>query len=510
MKKTILLLYVISICLGCAQNNVENQNVVATQNGKVEGYTDGEIQIFKGIPFAQPPVGELRWKSPQPVKDWEGVKECMEFGPSPIQNTPEPFLCWTEEFIAKPEPLSEDCLYLNVWTPAQKKDEKLPVFVWIYGGGLSSGSANCDIYDGKQMAEQGVVFVSLNYRVGVLGFMAHPELSEESGHNASGNYGFMDQLQGLKWIQENIAAFGGDPNNVTIAGQSAGSFSVNAQITSPLASGYFDKAICQSGGILGGRLMQDLNTAEGQGVKFMESANVSSIDELREVPATKLQELSNNPDVGRFGVVLDDYFLPKDLSGHFKEGNHNQVSVMTGWVTGDSNLLPTGEVTKESFSSMVQERFGPDADEFLKMFPAKTDQEALQSQQKMNLLSFAGVSSYLLAEYMDKEVWLYEFTHVPTDKPGFPNYGAFHTSEVPFALHTLDQWKRPWQTEERKLEDQMSAYWVNFAKNGNPNGQGLPEWPSYNNGGGELLTIDTDAMEMNTKYSEEFQFLSQD
>ncbi|MDF0716834.1 carboxylesterase family protein [Muricauda sp. 334s03] len=501
MRKLIFIFLIVS-SLGYGQT------IVKIQNGKVEGYTEGEVTIFKGIPFAQPPVGELRWQAPQPVKDWEGLKECKEFGPSPIQNAPEPFLCWTEEFIAKPEPLSEDCLYLNVWTPAKNKDEKLPVFVWIYGGGLSSGSANCDIYDGHQMAEQGVVFVSLNYRVGVLGFMAHPGLSKESGHNASGNYGFMDQLQGLKWIQENIEAFGGDPNNVTIAGQSAGSFSVNVQIASPLSNGYFQKAICQSGGILGNQMMQDIDSAEKQGVNFMESANASSIQELRRMPAEKLQELSNDPNVGRFGVVLDDYFLPKDLMEHFKAGKHNQVKVMTGWVTGDSNLFPIVEVTTESFNSMAKERFGAGADEFLKMFPAQTDEEALRSQQKMNLLSFAGVPSYLLAKYMKDEVWMYEFAHVPIDKPGFPNYGAFHTSEVPFALHTLDQWNRDWQTDERKLEDQMSAYWVNFAKFGNPNGNGLPIWSSYNQNGGKMLLFETDTLELNTKYLDELRFLT--
>ena len=199
MKKLIVLLFI--------SLSVYSQSVVETVQGKVKGYSSGNIDIYKGIPFAQPPIGELRWKAPQPVLPWEGIKECTDFGPSPIQNTPEPFLCWTEEFIAKPEPLSEDCLYLNVWTPANKQDDKLPVFVWIYGGGLSSGSANCDIYDGEQMAQQGVVFVSLNYRVGVLGFMAHPELSAESGYNASGNYGFMDQLQALKWVTGKYICF---------------------------------------------------------------------------------------------------------------------------------------------------------------------------------------------------------------------------------------------------------------------------------------------------------------
>ncbi|MFY7910296.1 MAG: carboxylesterase/lipase family protein, partial [Emticicia sp.] len=218
------------------------QTTVQTANGKVEGYAKENVRIFKGIPFAAPPVGELRWKAPQAVKNWSDVRKCTGFSASPIQNKPAPFYCWTEEFIAKPEPLSEDCLYLNVWTTAKSAKEKQPVMVWIYGGGLNSGSANCDIYDGEELSKKGVVFVNINYRVGVLGFMAHPELSKESGYNASGNYGFLDQIAALKWVQKNIAAFGGDPSNVTILGQSAGAFSVNAMIASPLAKGLFHKA----------------------------------------------------------------------------------------------------------------------------------------------------------------------------------------------------------------------------------------------------------------------------
>jgi len=502
MKKLVVLFLIVSL-------TTYAQTIVETSVGKVEGYMQDDIQIFKGIPFAMPPVDELRWKAPQPVQPWKGTKQCKEFGPSPIQNKPEPFLCWTEEFIAKPEPLSEDCLYLNVWTPAKEPTEKLPVFVWIYGGGLSSGSANCDIYDGTEMAQQGVVYVSLNYRVGVLGFMAHPELSEESGHNASGNYGFMDQLEALKWIQENIHAFGGDPNNVTIAGQSAGAFSVNAQIASPLAKNTFQKAICQSGGILGGRLMQDLTSAEKQGKKIADLAQVKSIEELRKIPAATLQQLSDNESIGRFGVVLDDYFLPKDLLAHFRAGRQNQVSVMTGWVSGDGNLFPAEGSGAEGFKKSAVENYGEKADGFLKLFPAESDEEAKASQEKLNLLSFAGTPSYLISKFMDKDVWVYEFTHVPTDKPGFPNYGAFHTSEVPFALHTLDQWDRAWKPEERDLENKMSAYWVNFAKTGNPNGEGLPKWNTYEAAHGELLIIDTDAMEMHKKYIKELKFLTQ-
>ncbi|MFX0557814.1 carboxylesterase/lipase family protein [Maribacter sp. CXY002] len=502
MKK-LLLLYIL-IPMGTLA-----QTIVNTQDGQVKGYEKDTIRIFKGIPFAAPPVGEFRWKEPQPVEPWQGVKECLEFAASPIQNTPEPFLCWTEEFIAKPEPISEDCLYLNVWTPAKKKDEKLPVMAWIYGGGLSSGSANCDIYDGEEMAKQGIIFVSLNYRVGVLGFMAHPELSKESGHNASGNYGFMDQLQGLRWVKENIASFGGDPSNVTIAGQSAGSFSVNAQIASPLAQGYFHKAIAQSGGLLSGRLLQELPDAEKQGVKLMQLAASQDLKALRQLPANKLQELSNMPEVGRFGVVTDGYFLPKDINAYFKNGKHNQVPVLTGWVSGDGGFLTPQDITVESFQKMTQERFNGRYEIFRSLFPTKSDEEAQKAQEKLTLLGFAGVPAYKLAQYNSQKTWLYEFQHVPTDKPGFPNYGAFHTSEVPFALHTLNQWNRDWKPEERTLENQMSAYWVNFAKTGNPNGEGLPQWNAFQAIEGELLLLDTSDIRMQKKYTEEFKFLSQ-
>jgi len=263
MKKLILFitlhLSLISILRG--------QLIVQTINGKVEGYAKENLRIYKSVPFASPPIGDLRWKAPQPVKNWTGVKKCTEFSASPIQNKPQPFYCWSEEFIAKPEPLSEDCLYLNVWTPAKSKAENLPVFVWIYGGGLNSGSANCDIYNGEKMAKKGIVFVSINYRVGVLGFMAHPDLTKESGYQASGNYGFLDQIAALKWVQQNIANFGGNPANVTVAGQSAGAFSVNALIASPLAKGLFHKAIPQSGGLLSNRLSQNLTDAEKQGIR---------------------------------------------------------------------------------------------------------------------------------------------------------------------------------------------------------------------------------------------------
>ena len=479
-------------CLFFLSCNTTEQIIIQTDKGKVEGIynTDETVRIFKGIPFAAPPIGNLRWKAPQPTEVWDGILNCSEFGASPIQNKPQPFYCWTEEFIAQPEPLSEDCLQLNVWTSAKSRTDKQPVFVWIYGGGLVSGSSNCDIYDGEEMAKQGVVFVSINYRVGVLGFMAHPALTKESGYNASGNYGFLDQIAALQWIQNNIAAFGGDPNNVTIAGQSAGAYSVHTLIGSPLAKGLFHKAILQSGGLFTNRTHQDLATAEEVGTRLMEKAGKSSIEELRGMPADELQQLSNDPSIGRFGVTLDDYLLPTDLRTHFKNKQHQQVPIMAGWVSGDGDFMGNLKMSVEDYQAKAKENYEDKADEFLKIFPATTDAEVQKMNSKLTLLNFAGMSPHLLSGFNDNPTYIYEFAHVPPDKADFPNYGAFHTSEVPFTLHTLHTWNRDWRPIDKEIEQMMSAYWVNFAKTGNPNDDDLPEWKSYNKASGDILVID--------------------
>ncbi|MFN8354104.1 MAG: carboxylesterase family protein [Spirosomataceae bacterium] len=503
MKKTLLLvLFLAEIVVSTFA-----QPIVQTANGKVEGYAKDNLRIFKGIPFAAPPVGELRWKAPQPVPNWTGTRTCTAFSASPIQNKPQPFYCWTEEFIAKPEPLSEDCLYLNVWTSAKSKADKQAVLVWIYGGGLSSGSANCDIYDGEEMAKKGLVFVSINYRVGVLGFMAHPELTKESGYNASGNYGFLDQLAALKWVQQNIAAFGGDPNNVTIAGQSAGAFSVNALIASPLAKGLFHRAIPQSGGLLSNRLSQQLADAEKQGLKLMQKANCTSLAELRKKSADELQKLSNGQDAPRFGVTMDGYVLPTDIVAHFKNGKHNQVPIMTGWVTGDGSFLGDVKMSLDAYQKEAQTKYGAKATEYLSVFPATTDDEVKAAKQKQTLLGFAGMPSHLLATYTQQPSYLYQFSHVPPDKPNFPNYGAFHTSEVPYALHTLHTWIRPWQPVDKELENMMSSYWVNFAKTGNPNGTGLPEWKRYDKQTGNIMVLGDKVATQAGLFKKEFDFL---
>ena len=484
--------------------------IVKTANGAIEGEIneDKTVRIFKSIPFAAPPVGDLRWKAPQPAQNWSNVRNCTTFSASPMQNKPVPFLCWTEEFIAQPEPLSEDCLYLNVWTSARGKEEKQAVFVWIYGGGLSSGSSNCAIYDGEEMAKKGVVFVSVNYRVGAFGFMAHPELSKESEHTTSGNYGFLDQMAALKWIQKNITAFGGDPDNVTIAGQSAGSFSVNALVASPLAKGLFHKAIAQSGGLFSNFSNKTLSEAEQQGEAFMKITGVTSLAALRGKTAEEIQALSSNQKVGRFGTTLDGYFLPVNLLAHFEKGLHNDVPLLTGWVTGDGALFGNRPITVAQYEQEAQDKYGDKADAFLSIFPASSDEEAKAAKIKMTMLQFAAFPSHLWAGFNKKNrSYLYQFGHVPPDKPNFPKFGAFHTAEVPYALHTLHKWNRDWRPEDWSLENTMSSYWVNFAKTGNPNGPELPEWKSYDKQLGNILSLKAEVNLELTMLKKEFEFM---
>ena len=505
MKIQLTVLFFCFTSLVFAQNPLLN-----IANGKIEGTynADKTVRSFKAVPYAMPPNGTRRWKAPQPVNNWSGIRNCTAYSASAMQPKPVPFMCWSEEFIAPPEPLSEDCLYLNIWTSAKEKRDKMPVFVWIHGGGLTSGAASCAVYDGEGMAKKGVVFVSINYRLGVFGFMAHEELSKESGKNASGNYGFLDQIEALKWIQKNIAEFGGDPKNVTIAGQSAGSFSVNALVTSPLARGLFDRAIAESGGMFTNRMGKNLDEAETQGDMLMQRALAKNIAELRLISAEQLLKLANGQGMDRFGTVLDGYVLPKNLIAHFENGKHSDVPLLTGWVTGDGALMGNAPITVEKFKQQAKEKYSEKADDFLKVFTANTDAEAQAAQTRLGLCQFAAFQSHLWAGFNKKnKSYLYQFSHVPPDKPNFPNYGAFHTSEVPYALHTLSQWKRDWQKVDYDLEQTMSDYWVNFAKTGNPNGAGLPEWKSYDKETGQIMELGDKVILQSETFKKAFDFL---
>jgi para-nitrobenzyl esterase len=506
---TVFLFSIAVINSACTQDKqTATSDTVMTAAGEVSGAlsADSTVRIYKGVPYAAPPVGELRWKAPQPVKPWSGVLKADKFPPSPIQGKPAPFMMWTEEFITPEEPLSEDCLYLNIWTAAKTPQHKLPVLVWIHGGGFVSGSGACAVYDGEALAKEGIVYVSINYRLGVFGYLAHPDLTKESPYHASGNYAVLDQIEALKWIKENIASFGGDPDKVTIAGQSAGSFSVQTLVASPLAKGLFRGAIAQSGASFN-RMSMKLAAAEKAGLALTEKAGVSSINDLRKMSADKVFSLTNEIPRGSFLPIIDGYVIPDDMRNIFVNKKHNDVALMAGWVTGDAALAVGTVQPAEKFKEFAANTYGDKKDDFLKIFPASDDLEAKRSQEKLAIMNFAAFTNHLWAALNSSKSYLYQFSYVPTDKPGFPNYGAFHTSDVPFALRTLTLWDRPWREVDYAVEKTMSSYWINFVKTGNPNGVSLPEWKNYDKQHGYILEF-TEIPELNTDmYKKEFQFL---
>jgi para-nitrobenzyl esterase len=471
-------------------SSVAQLSTVQTDAGKVEGYRGANgIGIFKGIPFAAPPVGDLRWKAPQPVKPWEGVKKCTAFGPSPMQGDPLPFSMWTAEFLIPREPIGEDCLYLNVWSGARSSNEKRPVMVWIYGGGFSSGGAACPIYDGEAMAAKGIVFVSINYRVGIFGFFAHPELTREAG--SSGNYGLMDQIAALEWVKRNIASFGGDPSNVTIAGQSAGSFSVNCLVASPLAKGLFNKAIAQSGAsFVSDRLNTSLKDAEENGRALATKMGVKSLAELRTIPASDLLKKANWMSV----PIIDGKLMTAGIDDVFKNHRENDVVLLTGW-NQDEGLLFGPVRNAVDFKKQMTVRFGAHADKLLEYYPAKDDGQAAQSQQDLSRDEIFGVQQYVWASIQssrNKKVYVYRFTRKVPARGEYVKYGAFHTGEVPYAYNNLKFVDRPWETQDQELAELMSDYWVNFIRSGDPNGRGLPNWPAFDGQHKKIMLLGTE------------------
>ena len=462
---------------------IKESETIRVTGGMISGTQSGDIRIYKGIPFAAPPVGDLRWKAPQPVKAWSGVRKCDAFGPSPMQGSPNPFGPWSAEYLIPKEPISEDCLYLNVWSGAKSASQKLrqaslPVFVWIYGGGFNSGGSGCAIYDGEATARKGIVFVSINYRVGPFGFMAHPELTKESGHNASGNYGLMDQIAALQWVKQNIAAFGGDPNNITIGGQSAGSMSVNCLVASPLAKGLFNKAIAQSGASFG-RFTSKLQQAEETGVKIMQTLGATSLAEMRAKPADEILKKGQ----GTRGPVIDGYVLPETVAEIFAAGKQNNVALLTGW--NEDEGLGGAPKKADAYQKQLEQQYGNQATDVLKYYPASTDEEAAKSQANLSRDMTFGAQNYRwanLASQQGQPVYVYRFTRKLPATGQYAQYGAFHTGEVAYTydnLKFIDKSLRPLVSVDDDLARQMAAYWANFIKSGNPNGKGLPTWPAY-------------------------------
>ncbi len=456
---------------------------VKTEQGLVEGASNPEtkIRVFKGIPFAAPPTGDLRWKTPQAPASWDGARQATTFGPRCMQGA------IFSDMIFRDAGPSEDCLYLNVWTPAANADAHLPVMVWIYGGGFQAGAASEPRQDGERLAQKGVVVVSMNYRLGVFGFLAHPELSKESGHQSSGNYGLMDQTAALQWVHKNIAAFGGDPGNVTIFGESAGSMSVSGQMASPTAKGLFQKAIGESGAAfpLNGP-MTALAKSEAGGVAFAKSIGAASLQELRAKPAPELLKAALAEKMERFWWNVDGYFFPQDPSAIYASGRQAHVPLLAGWNKDEqsaSGFFGKTEMTKENFEVIVRKDFGSFADRILPVYPHENQQQLEESARD---LASARFITYATWKWLDQQlstgespVYRYYFQQAPPVPAGEKTRGAFHSADIKYVFETLDSEKLPWTQDDRNTSDLMSSYWTNFAKKGDPNGPGLPQWPPY-------------------------------
>jgi para-nitrobenzyl esterase len=464
-----------------------------TTAGAVQGEVVDGIGEFKGIPFAAPPVGDLRWKAPQPARPWQGVRKTVAFGPACMQG---PILAQMGSTAAQ----SEDCLYIDVWTPANTPADKLPVIAWIYGGGFNSGATSVPMYDGANFARQGVVLVSLSYRVGPFGFLATPELSAESGHG-SGNYGLLDLIAGLQWVRDNVAQFGGDPAKVTIMGHSAGSMAVSELVASPLAKGLFRGAIAESGanfappGSFAAAGVPLQAEADARGKAWLVSLGAATLAEARALPAEKLEAAQHEKGAPRFWPVLDGYVIPGDQTLLWRQGRFNDVPVLVG-TTSDEAAVFGGRrtVTPEQFEQQVRDGYGARADEILAAYPHETDVQATRSAKNLatettftsNMFTWAT----LQAQNGRSPAYAYYF-HRPT--AANPE-GSGHGSEVPLVFANEDH--RPgraaWTDEDRALSKELQGYWVNFAKNGDPNGPGLPRWPKFQPGKITVMALGKD------------------
>ena len=486
---------------------------VQISNGILEGTgkQPSGVRSFKGIPFAQPPVGNLRWKPPQPPQNWNGVRQAIQFGPRCMQHP----VYGDMNFRSKG--MSEDCLYLNVWTPADSDtktgDKKtstagLPVLVYFYGGGFVAGDSSEPRYDGESLAKRGIVFVSMNYRLGLFGFLAHPELTKESPHHASGDYALLDQNAALQWVQKNIAAFGGDPKRLTIGGESAGSISVSAQMASPLSKDLINGAIGESGSILGTLSAVPLTQAEQQGLQFANSVGATSLARLRPMTSEQLYKATSKDAVERFRIAVDGYFLPEDPFTIFAAGKQAHVPLLVGWNSEEASwkdLLGKAVPTPENYAKAVRKLLGNRADEVLQLYPASTNAEVIQSATELASDYHIAYSTWnwfnLQVETGDTPVYRYFYAHprplmTPEMKgatPGraggvlkgeakapatSPPGGAEHSAEIEYALGNLSTNKVfAWTPDDYKISDLMQQYFANFVKNADPNGPGLPEWP---------------------------------
>ena len=448
--------------------------------GKIQGEAVDGLGQFKGIPFAAPPVGDLRWKAPQPAKPWPGVKQTVKFGAACMQGG-------GGGGAGKGIPYDEDCLFLDVWTPAKTPADKLPVIVWIYGGGFNAGATSNALYDGANFAKRGVVFVSISYRVGPFGFLAAPELSKESGHG-SGAYGLMDQIAGLKWVQANVAKFGGDPAKVTILGHSAGGFAVSMLAASPQAKGLFRAVISQSGANFSppvdqasaGSNFQTLRLAEANGQAWLEGLGAHSLAEARALPAATVEKAQRNPGAPRFWPPVDGYVVTADQVELYKARRFNDTPILVGDVSDESAAFGRRVMTPEAFEADVRKDFGARADTILAAYGHADEAGATRSATQLRSDTTFDWGQYTWARmetsYGKNRAFVYRFDK-PT--PANPN-GSGHGQDVQYVFGNLGVGGRTQPTDaDRALSAQMQTYWVNFAKTLDPNGAGLPKWPAF-------------------------------
>ncbi|MEO6801705.1 MAG: carboxylesterase family protein [Granulicella sp.] len=460
---------------------------VKTKLGKVEGRMDGDVRTFLGIPFAAPPVGPLRWKPPMPAEKWSGVREAKGFGYRCMQ----PSIYKDMRF--RDAGMSEDCLTLNVWTAAKDAKAKLPVMVWIYGGGNTAGSTSERRQDGAALTKNGVIVVTMNYRMGIFGFFANEELAKESGKNAAGNYGLMDQTAALQWVKENIAEFGGDPDNVTLFGQSAGSSSTNSQMASPMAKGLFKRVIGESGAALYGAMgvaQKPLADAAAKNDAFAkEILGTTSLDQLRAIPASELLEdmMKKNAagQTAHFGPIVDGMFLPESAAAIFAAGKQNDVPMIAGSTRDERGINP--KVTVESFKAAVEKEFPDHATELLAMYPVTDDASAVRASADFGSDHGAGYGAWKWLDMQKKTgkqpTYRYRWDLVVPADPDHPGgLTAYHASEIMYVFGDLDLVTSigfHFRPEDHQTSTFMQKYWTNFAKTGDPNGEGLPKWPTY-------------------------------
>ncbi|MGI6227986.1 MAG: carboxylesterase/lipase family protein [Peptococcales bacterium] len=464
-----------------------------TKYGLVEGLpSDNQsISVFKGIPFAKPPIGNLRWQAPKEPEPWNNILKAYNYQPVPYQYRQKKGTTTQLEFYPCEWPRSEDCLYLNIWTPAESAGETLPVALWIFGGGFHRGYSNKQETDGDGFARRGCIYVSFNYRLSVFGFLAHPELTKEAPYGSSGNYGLLDQIAALKWVYENISAFGGDPERITIFGQSAGAKSVQNLTVSPLSSSYVSGTIIQSGGglhPLSSMLVQNTREHECLGEAFFKYLGVSSLAQARKIDEATIYEkhmdfLRDRPGM-HFVPHVDGYALPQSPGNMLRFGKHPDIPCIIGYNKDESSLMPTpvneALLEEKAFNTYILQRFGKHGPEMLEALNARTYEDRKVYLSRGNLLDMMvpGSNAYaqMYAEKQKNPVYLYVFAHTP---PGEPNVGVYHSAEKMYIHETINRNWRPMKVEDYKLSLEMADYWANFVKTHNPNGDGLAKWMPF-------------------------------